>query len=307
MIKHFEFDDKLKFLLSEVASMSELMEEIRREWCKQSLEDSSEADRISQCIMQMMTLKIQSVLKLSNGVSLPAYVPKPIFLDSASIVALLRCIYEEVFIFHNIFATESGIERSILINIWKIKGLNNKIFEESDESMKFEGNKEILQQYSESIKNTEDKVAAIKTEIEKMICQIDITEDAAKQVRYHMNKEKRSIKGYKFDRENGKIVSFTKIDFAVSPEEVFGTKKLTPLYRLLSLHSHPSYMGVEQFGQMYNSGRDIELLRMVLRGICVMSSIFINDFCKAVKNGHSITQRFPYNIHHKLSLYSHVD
>lgn len=307
MVKHFEFDEELKLLHSEVSSISELMEEIRREWCNTNLKDCPEADKISQCIMQMITLKIQSVLQLSNGVPLPSYQPQPIFLDSASIVALLRCIYEEVFIFHNIFATESGMEKSILIDLWKIKGLNNMIFEGDDQSINFDGKKEILDKYYEAIERNKEKIDLLKVDIDTILLQMDITVDAANKVRNYMNKGKRSIKGYKFKKENGRVIDFTKIDFAVSPEEVFASKKLNPLYRFLSVHSHPSYMGVEQFGQIYNTKNDVKLLKMTFRGICVMASIFINDFCKTVTNGNKISERIPERIKHKLSSFSQVD
>ena len=61
MVKHFVFTEEMKLLLSEGVSMTELMEEIRREWCKQNLKDCSESDNISQCIMQMIVLKIKAL------------------------------------------------------------------------------------------------------------------------------------------------------------------------------------------------------------------------------------------------------
>lgn len=308
MIKHFKEDEEMKMLLYEGASMCELMETIRFEWCKHYYERYSEADNISQCIMQMIELKIQSILKLCEGVPLPSYQPAPVFLDSASIIALLRCIYEEVFIFHNLFATErNDAEKAIVLNLWKIKGINNQIFEEDDKSIDFKGKEDMLEQYASKIEKKKEQVESLKSEIEYLLEQLEITDKTINEIRFQLNHQKRSIKGYEFVKDGNNIVDFILIDLAASPEKIFGTKKLNPLYRLLSAHSHPTYMGVFKFGVMYNTGGDIQLLKMALRGICVMSAIFINDFLSSVINGHKIKEQLPGSIKRKLDFYPQVE
>lgn len=309
MEKHVVLTAEMKSLLSEGLSMTELMEEIRQEWCKQNLKDCSESDNISQCIIQMIVLKIQSIIKLCEGVPYPSYIPQPIFLDSSSIVSLLRCLYEDVFIFHNVFATErSSLENSIIINLWKIKGLNNKILYEDDLFKKDEreAKKAFQNIYGKKIEKTKKHVEQLKEEINTLCMQMDITPEAIIQIKDSIEKQKKSIKGYEFIKDGSRIIEFKCINFAVSPEKVFGTKKLNPLYQLLSAHSHPSYMGVTEFGTMYNNGGDIRLLKMVLRGICILSAIVIIDFCKTVKNGNTINERIPQRIKDKLLAYSKV-
>jgi len=309
MVKHFVFTEEMKLLLSEGVSMTELMEEIRREWCKQNLKDCSESDNISQCIMQMMVLKIQSIIKLCEGVPCPSYTPQPLFLDSSSIVSLLRCLYEEVFIFHNVFATERSCkEKTIILNLWKIKGLNNKILSENDlfEETETEEKKAFLNEYGSKIERTKMQVEQLKEEINALCGQMDITPKAIEQIQDNIKHQKRSIKGYEFIKDGSRIIAFKHIDFACSPEKVFGTKKLNPFYQLLSAHSHPSYMGITGFGTMYNNGGDIRLLKMVIRGICILSAIVITDFCKTVKNGQAINERIPQRIKDKLIAYTKV-
>lgn len=307
MVKHFEFTEEIKSLLSDVMSMAELMEEIRREWCKQNLKDCSEADKISQCIMQMIVLKIQSIIKLCEGVPYPSYTPQPIFLDSSSIVSLLRCFYEEVFMFHNLFATErSSKENTIILNIWKIKGLNNQIYSENDLFIETETKEKrtFLKEYGSIIERTKIQVEQLKEEINTLCAQMDISGKAVEQIQENIKHQKRSIKGYEFIKNGRKIIEFRRIDFACSPERIFGTKKLNSFYQLLSAHSHPSFMGITKFGTMYNNGGDIRLLKMALKGICILSAIVITDFCKTVKNGQVINDRIPQLIKDKLMAYT---
>lgn len=306
MIKHFELDDKMRVLLFEGASMAELMEEIRREWSKQNITDCSVEDKMSQCIMQMVTLKIQSILKLCEGVPMPSYIPEPVFLDSASIVALLRCIYEEVFIFHNIFATEQGLEKTVLVDLWKIKGLNNQIFEENDVSTDLCNGDSYLKKFDVPIEEKKKQVADLKCEIEQLCEQLDITDDALKKIYTQTVKQKRSIKGYEFVKKDGKIVDFILVDLAKFPEKLFGIKKLNALYRLLSTHSHPTYAGLVKFGTMYNNGGDLQLLKLAIESICILTAIFINDFLDTVKNGNTIRERLTFENKRKLNVYPKV-
>jgi hypothetical protein len=307
MIKHFELDDKMRVLLYEGASMAGLMEDIRREWSKQNITDCSVEDKISQCIMQMVILKIQSILKLCEGVPMPSYSPELVFLDSASIVALLRCIYEEVFIFHSIFATEHGLEKTILVDLWKIKGLNNQIFEENDVSTDSCDGESYLKKFEVQIGEKKKQVADLKCEIERLCEKLDITDDALEKICAQTVKQKRSIKGYELVKKDGKIVDFILVDLAVSPEKLFGIKKLNALYRLLSTHSHPTYAGLVKFGTMYNAGEDLQLLKLAIESICVLSAIFINDFLDTVKNGDTIRERLTVENKRKLVVYPIVN
>ena len=152
----------------------------------------------------MMVLKIQSIIKLCEGVPCPSYTPQPLFLDSSSIVSLLRCLYEEVFIFHNVFATERSCkEKTIILNLWKIKGLNNKILSENDlfEETETEEKKAFLNEYGSKIERTKMQVEQLKEEINALCAQMDITPKAIEQIQDNIKHQKRSIKGYEFIKD----------------------------------------------------------------------------------------------------------
>ena len=55
-------------------------------------------------------------------------------------------------------------------------------------------------------------------------------------------------------------------------------KTNAPTYRLLSIHGHPSYLGVLQFGQMFNNETDNEFLRTIITCACKLASTIAVDF-----------------------------
>ena len=86
------------------------------------------------------------------------------------------------------------------------------------------------------------------------------------------------IKGYKFKKDNkSKIISFDSIRFEQGTEGLVG-KSLMPLYRFLSIHGHPSFLGVLQFGQMFGSNDDIKFQRILLIIASKLASIVAIDF-----------------------------
>jgi hypothetical protein len=147
----------------------------------------------------------------------------------------------------------------------------------------------------------------LKCEIERLCEKLDITDDALEKICAQTVKQKRSIKGYELVKKDGKIVDFILVDLAVSPEKLFGIKKLNALYRLLSTHSHPTYAGLVKFGTMYNAGEDLQLLKLAIESICVLSAIFINDFLDTVKNGDTIRERLTVENKRKLVVYPIVN
>ena len=49
-------------------------------------------------------------------------------------------------------------------------------------------------------------------------------------------------------------------------------------YRLLSIHGHPSYLGILQFGQMFNSTAENYFMRTILTCACKLASTMAIDF-----------------------------
>lgn len=89
--------------------------------------DISEVESVSQCILQIIICKIRTLVSMCEGIKLiPDNLPTKV-LDIPSMMSVLRSLYEATFVFHNIYAEQNTIlEREIVFNIWKIRGLNNR-------------------------------------------------------------------------------------------------------------------------------------------------------------------------------------
>lgn len=230
----------------------------------------SEDKAIAQCIFQMVICKINSIISLIEGISIIPNQKSFKIVDTYSIYSILRNLYETIFIFKNIFIMpDNGEERRILLNLWIIRGLYNRQNWDYTPD-KYKGKQKIEQK----------EIQKLKDEIYKQIVNIRITESEKKQIEYALDKETTKLKGYKFRKDiDGVITSIESISLEDSPYILLGNKKYKKLYTLMSLKSHPSYLGTLQFGQMYNNNLIFKELKFILESCCIFTSIFIYDFC----------------------------
>lgn len=245
----------------------------------------SEKDAIAQCMLQMTLTNSKSILSLSEGIQLiPSEDKKTV--DPTSIIPVLRSMYERTFIFHNIFVQpESETESKILFYLWQIRGLNNR------QNLPFTP-KEFEQQKEKELVQINNLI----DQIDGLLAELDLA-DTAKRISKIARSNSSNILGYKYIKdEKGKIIDLLKISFSDSPKELFGTDKLYPLYTLLSFHSHPSYLGTLQFGQMFNNGYDTNMLIVILTNVIILQNYFINDFCCAVNGAKEIWIEKGYNL-----------
>ena len=110
--------------------------------------------------------------------------------------------------------------------------------------------------------------------------ELDITENAKQSFHKEISKSDTSIKGYKFikDAQTQQIKEFKILSFSTSPKEVFPKEDLTILYGFLSSQSHPSFLRILQFGQMYNSDEYKERALTILNSICKFQAY--SSFCR---------------------------
>lgn len=242
--------------------------------------DDKEDVAIAQCILQMAICKTQSLLQLSGGISIVPNKKDVKLYDPTSMIAILRSLYELVFAFRNIYImTKTEEERQILLNIWKICGLNNqqkvKSFPE-----------EAFQKYHEKQKRGAKDIEKMKQEILSILSTMDITGSARKEIKALLKeivkKKDSSIKGYIFERTGSCIISLKQISLTKSPEHIYKTSQLGIMYTFFSMYTHPSYLSMLQFGQMYNNGQYKKLLKDVLTSACILNAHLIQDFCQVV-------------------------
>ena len=105
-----------------------------------------------------------------------------------------------------------------------------------------------------------------------------------KQLNNIIDNQSVNIKGYKFlkDETGSRITELKGISF--QEEEILCEGNI-PIYGFLSMHAHPSYLGVLQFGQIYNKNEDKKLLETILLSASKLASKFAIDFRDNVIGG----------------------
>ncbi|SEM46253.1 hypothetical protein SAMN04487902_1015 [Prevotella sp. ne3005] len=247
-------------------------------WREYNMKKLTAVDNISQCLLQMMLLRVRSLKQMLYGV--PLYLEKPELrkvLDISSMAAVVRGIYETAFIYHNIFiTTENDDERDILILIWKIKGLNN-----TQGAMPPDG-QEVHQRQDAAT------IAEYKRKASEIADRMNISANARKVLDEIIDDTDSNLRGYIFEKdEEGRTIKIHRKNFS-KPAALFGHDMYSYLYSYMSIFSHPSYLGMTNYADMFNNGKDRENANILLQTTCICVSKFISDFCEAIPNGKKI-------------------
>lgn len=231
-------------------------------------EDVPESDAIAQCILQMVVCRIRTLLIMCDGINVRPEKDTIRILDIPSLISVLRSLYEMVFVFHNIYAEqETKEERDIVLYIWEIRGLNNR------QNMPI-----VPLSFKEKEEEEKKQIEDLKSRIICIATNLDMSDEIRKQLINVASIKTVEIKGYRFkkDGENKRIIAFKDYRYEEGAETLLRTD--APTYRFLSIHGHPSYLGVLQFGQMFNSETDKNFLRTILTCACKLASTIAIDY-----------------------------
>lgn len=250
--------------------------------------NACEADCISQCNLQMATSTVESILSLAKGIHWGQH--QTILIDTNACASLVRSLYERAFIYRNIFITTDNIEeRDLLLYIWEIRGLNNRL-----------NLKNVPEQFNTNQENDRQEVLKLRKRLYEIVGKMDTTKNSREQISYAINKDTAQIKGFRFIKEDGKIIKFENISLEESTKYFFDDSSMRDTYTYLSLTSHPSYLGLLQFGIRYKNRNDErELIHIYLSLTYHLLSEITLDFCRATTNAHkffdkiySLTERY---------------
>lgn len=243
----------------------------------------SKADAIAQCILQMMHCKMKSFLKLSEGTAITPHNDSCIILDIPSLATIVRSMYELTFIFHNIYAEQkSEAEKDIIIYLWVIRGLNNR-----------QGLSNIPYKYKEKEEKEKAQIKELRDKIKNIIKDWNISNEIKRQIEGAAQNNSTKIKGYRFIKDsNNRIISFKDIRMEDYASKLLCSDENLDVYRLCSIHTHPSFLGILQFGQMYKSNADKQFLKTLTMTACKLSCTIIKDFTENIKDAHKIYQKF---------------
>ena len=272
MLIENQIPDEVQSLYSDANYKAQILDKTRYVWCKHIHYNVSESDRLPLTFVNMMVLKALSLLKLFEGVKIPSCGEDVLVVDTESAITLLRGIYEQTIIFRNLFVyPATDVEKMILLNLWKIKGLRNR---QNLENMP--------RNYGKLVERDADEISKLKKAILDLPEQV-INHSGIKAIEKYLDKFQGTdtlFAGYMFEKDGSTIKGGHSISFTEAPKEFLHCDELNVvLYRLLSLHSHSSYLSVLQFQEVRQLNDYWDYATLILRGLFLMMDIFISDFC----------------------------
>jgi hypothetical protein len=227
----------------------------------------SQEDANAKIILQMMFTKILHLKQLISGLS---YVAEDssclnLIIDPTIIGSATRNIYETVSMFNLIYRnTQTNEEKLVLHAMWVHAGLMFR--------QKF---KSVLSSTESTKKFADDKL--LMTEIVTLIEETDLYKGLSD---HDKNKIQTRLKEkeYLMRFENNKVKFLHWHDLV----EVMGLeiKRFSQIYTYLSFYSHPSYVAVFQFSDIFNPSNEefSELSNFNLKYALSLTSVFIADF-----------------------------
>jgi len=259
-------------IINAIRALLDITVEIILQWKKEN-PDACEADCISQCNLQMTTTTVESILSVAKGIHWGKH--QAVLIDTNACASLVRSLYERVFIYRNIFLSSDNLdERDLLLYIWEMRGLNNRL-----------NLKNVPVQFVSNQANDWQEVVRLRKKLYDIVCNLHTTKIARDQISNAINKNTAQIKGFRFIKEGDVILNFENISLEESTKYFFEDTSMRDTYTYLSLTSHPSYLGVLQFGIRYKDRNDEnELIYIYLSLTYHLLSEAVLDFCKATTN-----------------------
>lgn len=265
--------NSIKQLRRSISEMSAIMYKIYVEWWV-SEKPVTESEHIACNMYRMMIFKAKSIWLMSKGIII-VRTQKGIIPDPSTMYPVLRSMYELLFLFRCMFASlKNDKERELLLNLWKIKG-NNNLTQIPDEMLDEES---ANQRESAS---EENEVA--RREIREQMEEISLPQSVICNIRNIINPDKNSptLKGFMFEyREHSSEItglsalhfSDTKMGAELSDDNY--------IYSHYSAHSHPSYLGLKHFEEMYENQEEDKYVKEILEHACKYLSRFMKEFCE---------------------------
>ena len=269
---------------------------IWKQWREDHDKEYTDVDAISQCMLQMMMLKLRTLEQMIQGVSIkPGKIDGIRILDTSSMSAIIREMYELAFIYHTIFVVpDTEEERIILINIWKIRGLNNRVNLPSPQS------------YEKNIEDDKQGIMEYRKIIFDILGSIKSTSAARKKIMQAANKDKPNLNGFKYIKnDDGVILGFEPVPFS-DVNALFPNRQYEALYPFLSANSHPSFLGVLQFGQMYNANQDKETASLFAQTACICAAKMTKDVCNVITGGTEIKMGMSANESEAINMFGDI-
>lgn len=263
----------IKTLRRSLSEISAIMYKNYVKWFV-SVNPATEGERIAGNMYRMMIFKAKSIWLMSKGIVI-VRTQKGIIPDPSTMYPVLRSMYELLFLFKCMFSSsKKDKERELLLNLWIIKG-NNNLTQIPDEMLDEES--------ASKRKSANEENEAARKEIRERLRGLFLPKSAIDNIENIMkpNNISPTLKGFmfKYSEQSAIISGFSALTFS---DETLGAELSgdSYIYSYYSAHSHPSYLGVKHFEEMYPNEEEYRYVQEILVHTCKYLGRFMKEFCE---------------------------
>ena len=263
----------IKLLRSSLSEMSAIMYRIYVDWFI-SIRPMTESEHIACNMYRMMIFKAKSIWLMSKGIII-VRTQKGIIPDPSTMYPMLRSMYELLFLFRCMFvSSRNDKELELLLNLWKIKG-NNNLTQIPDEMLDEESTDK------RDLAREENEVA--RRDIRELITELTMPQSAKNKIENIIGPDNNfpTLKGFMLEHceQSDNISGFSTLAFS---DEAMGANLSGNgyIYSHYSAHSHPSYLGVKHFKEMYPNEEEDKYMQEILIHTCKYLVRFMKEFCE---------------------------
>lgn len=201
---------------------------------------------VSQLMLQMSLVKLSSVIKLvEQPILLFASSAEVPYVDPMSLVSIERAIYELLAMHHFLFIeNKTNEQKDFATKVWKVSGLSNR------SNIVLSGNIQARYQSKQ-----DDELAAIES-LKDEIHNSRFYKETNDKGRHKIDDSCKKLKPLFISESEGKI-EIHSVTFADACKYLYPQNSDNSVdkfaYKLMSFQSHPSYLGILQFGQQGNA------------------------------------------------------
>ena len=261
----------IKLLRRSLCEMSAIMYRIYVDWFV-SVRPMTESEHIACNMYRMMLFKAKSIGLMSKGVII-VRTQKGIIPDPSTMYPVLRSMYELLFLFRCMFvSSKNDKERELLLSLWKIKG-NHNLTQIPNEMLDGES---IIKKETASNENE-----MLESEMARRMTELNLRQSIIKKIDDLISPENPLLKGFMFKHceHSDAITDFCMKNFSNKDmgQELIGNPYI---YSHYSAHSHPSYLGVKHFEEMYPNKEEDKYVLETLVHACKYLVRFMKEFCE---------------------------
>lgn len=294
LIANVSKDEILDFMRNNVEKNCETMFKLSYNWRKLH-KASSKKINYAYYMFQQHLANMRTILDLSKGIEIYTNHPETNVIEPTTIISIVRSVYERMFIFHCIYVLpETEIEQDILFHLWIIKGLNNR-----------QGGY-VPREFEEKQRKEKAEIVQLIGKIKDLTNRLNITQKAKAKILGYAKDKSLTPKGYKYIKDNNHtIVDFEEISLSKASKELLGTK-FPPIYKYLSMHSHPSYLGTMQFSQLFDKEVNKDFMQTLIVSIALFQGKIISDFVNSVEGVKEIFETLPKEEQENCRIYKQI-